>query len=228
MVLKVVSRVFAATVVGGFLAFSSVSGATAATVNVTYQGSTAFGSPDLSRYLQISSTGYNGGVFAGPFRLNGDNGMGNFVAFCVDLAQFLKSGTTYTTAASSGYGGGVDTRIGQLFSSAYAGISTRVQGAAFQVALWEIISDTGAGYSLSGGTFKVKQAAYSQAVINQANNYLAALTGATTGGYRLTYLKSAVGQDIVTVSQVPLPAAAGMLGLGLASLVGLRRRKKKA
>ena len=228
MLLKFISRAAAAVSFAGFLAISSAGTLSAATVNVTYQGSTAFGSPNLSRYVEITSPGYSGGAFAGPFRLVGDNGLGKFVAFCVDLAQFMKSGTTYTTAASSGYGGAVDLNIDRLFTSAYAGISTAIQGAAFQVALWEIISDTGSGFNLAGGSFSVTQARYSAAVINQANAYLSALTGAATGGYRLTFLKSGTNQDIVTVSQVPLPAAAGMLGLGLVRLVGLRRRRKKA
>ncbi len=204
-----------------------VAPAASATVTVTYQGSGPFGSPNLSRYLEISSSGYSGGVFAGPFRLTGTGGLGNFVAFCVDLAKFLTSGTTYTTAASSGYGALVDSNIDKLFSTAYAGISTRIQGAAFQLALWEIISDSSSGFDLAGGSFSVVNAPYSAAVIGQANSYLAALAGASGGGYRLTYLNSPRGQNLVTVSPVPLPAAAGLLGAGLLALVGVRRFRRR-
>jgi len=221
-------RMFAAVCVSGVLALSSATTASAVTVNVTYQGSDAFGSPNLSRYLSINSTGISGGVYAGPFRLVGNNGFGNFVAFCVDLAQYLTSGNTYTVSGSSKYGSSVDTNIDRLFTSVYSSINTAIQGAAFQVALWEIISDTSGSYNLAGGNFSVVNASYSSAVINQANSYLNGLTGAATGGYRLSFLQSDVGQDIVTISPVPLPAAAGMLGLGLVSLFGLRRRRRKA
>ena len=62
--------------------------------------------------------------------------------------------------------------------------------------------------------------------MTQANSYLSALSGASTGGYNISYLNSGTSQNLVTVSPVPLPAALGMLGLGIASLFGLRRRKK--
>jgi hypothetical protein len=221
-------RVFAAVCVSGVIALSTATTALAATVNVTYQGSDAFGSPNLSRYLSINSTGISGGVYAGPFRLVGSNGFGNFVAFCIDLAQYLTSGKDYSVAGSSKFGSAVDANIDRLFTSVYSSISTAVQGAAFQVALWEIISDTSGSYNLAGGNFSVDNASYSASVIGQANQYLNGLATAGTGGYRLSFLQSSVGQDLVTISPVPLPAAAGMLGLGLASLFGLRRRRRKA
>ncbi len=146
-------RAFAVVCVSGVIALSTVTSASAATVNVTYQGSDAFGSPNLSRYLSINSTGISGGVYAGPFRLVGDSGFGNFVAFCIDLAQYLKSGTTYTVSGSSKYGSGVDLNIDRLFTSVYSSITTAIQGAAFQVALWEIISDTSGSYNLASGNF---------------------------------------------------------------------------
>jgi len=194
----------------------------AATLNVTYQQSNVFGSPDLSRVVDIQSAGYTGKAKAGPFRLTGSNGYGNFIAFCVDLSKQLKNGKNYTTSANSAFGAKVDRRIDKLFTSAYAGISTAVHGAAFQLALWEIISDTGRRNNLSRGRFKVKAG---KAVISQANAYLKGLRSASTGGYAITYMTSGKSQNIVTVSPVPIPAAFGMLGLGVAALFGLRRRK---
>ena len=216
----------------------------AATLNVTYQGGSAFGSPNLSRYISISSPTYTGGVYAGPFRLAGSGGLGNFVAFCVDLTKVLANGQTYTSASVSNFGNTVDTNISKLFSSAYSGINSRIKGAAFQVALWEIISDTGRGYNLGAGAFSVQSAAYSAAVINQASQYLNGLAGATVGAYTLSYLNSGTSQNIVTVanvpgspvtppvrpgppiSPVPVPAGLGLLGLALASLAMARMRRK--
>ncbi len=220
MVVGSFKKMLGAAAVVGMLVVSSAS---ASTLNVTYQGSNEFGSPNLSRYVDITSPGYTGGSLAGPFRLTGDNQFNKFVAFCVDLTKYMTTGSTYTTSSTSVFGATVDGYIDRLFTSAYAGISNRVQGAAFQVVLWEIISDTGSGYDLKSGSFKV---ASSRAVIRQANTYLAGLAGASTGGYNITYLNSGNSQNLVTVAPVPLPAAFGMLGVGIASLFGLRRRKK--
>ncbi len=220
------STVGAVVAVGAFASVAMVSASSAATVTVDYQNaSNPFGSPNLSRYVRISSPQYNGGTRAGPFRLTGDGGMGDFVAFCVDLGKYLANGQSYTTASNSNFGGAVDTNIDKLFTSAYSGVSTQVEGAAFQVALWEIITDTGSGFDLTSGNFSVQLAGYSAAVINQASSYLSGLASAATGGYNLTFLNSGTSQNLVTVSPVPLPAAAGMLGFGVLALFGLRRRK---
>ncbi len=223
-------HVLARLIAAAGLALGLAGAASAATITVDYQGGSPFGTPNYSRYVQISSAPYSGGAYAGPFRLTGSGGMGNFVAFCVDLAKFLSSGNTYTTASSSGYGAAVDSSISKLFNSAYAGISNAVQGAAFQVALWEIITDTGSGYDLSSGGFSATYAPFSSAVLDQANAYLSALGTAPSGGYSLTFLNSGNSQNLVTVAQipaVPLPAAAGMMGLALGALLAVSRRKRR-
>ncbi len=212
--------IFAAAMAGGLFAASTVS---AATVTVSYQETSVFGTPNFSQVINIAAPEHTGFVNAGPFRLNAGNGFGNFVAFCIDLSKAIANGSTYTTASASAHGASVDDAIDRLFTSAYSGISSAVQGAAFQLALWEIITDTGSAYDLGSGDFI---ASSNMGVENQANAYLAALGGASTGGFRLTYLNSGDSQNLVTVSPVPLPAAAGMLALGLASFFGLRRRQK--
>lgn len=203
---------------------ATVAGATS--IVVDYQEASVFGTPNLSSSVTIVSPSFNGSTAAGPFRLTGDNGFGDFDAFCIDLAHYMSSGNTYTVSGASSYGAVVDSYIDRLFTSAYASLVTSVQGAAFQVALWEIITDTGAasGYDLGLGAFTATSS--NASVISQATGYLAGLTGASTGGYNLTFLANASSQDLVTVSPVPVPAAFGMLGLGLAGLFGLRRRKK--
>ena len=204
------------------LAFAATA-ASATTVNVTYQSGGVFGTPNLSQVAKINSPSHNGAVHAGPFRLAGSGGFGNFVGFCIDLAKNMSNGNAYTTATSSAHGSAVDANIDRLFTSSYASVNTAVEGAAFQLALWEIITDTGSSLGFSSGSFL---ASASGAVMTQANSYLSALSGASTGGYNISYLNSGTSQNLVTVSPVPLPAALGMLGLGIASLFGLRRRKK--
>ena len=224
---SMIKKFGAAAAVSVLASFATAPIASASTVNVSYQGSGPFGSPNYSKVAYIASSDYTGGTRAGPFRLTGDNGMGDFVAFCVDLAKYLGNGQSYTTASNSAFGSAVDTNIDKLFTSSYAGINSRVEGAAFQLALWEIITDTASGFDLSSGGFRVSWAP--AAVVSQAASYLSGLASAATGGYQLTFLNSGSSQNLVTVSQispVPLPAAAGMLGFGVLTLVGVRRRKR--
>lgn len=204
------------------LAVGFASASSAATFTATYQGSDPFGTPNLSETVSITSPSYTGGAQAGLLRLTGDNGIGDFLAFCVDLTKSLSAGSTYTTSSSSAYSALVEGDIDRLFTSVYASIDTAIEAAAFQLALWEIISDNGATYDLSAGSFI---ASASGAVMQQAAAYLAGLANAATGGYQITYLHSRTSQDLVTVSPVPVPAALGMLGLGIAGLFGLKRRR---
>lgn len=215
---------YKATIVAAVLSVGATV-SSASTVEVGYQENSVFGTPNLSGAVTITSPFLNGRVAAGPFRLTGSNGFGDFVAFCIDLGHYMSRGQTYTVTDTSNYGSDVDSNIGRLFSSAYSGLTTAVQGAAFQVALWEIITDTGSdsGLDLGDGAFT---AGANASVISQAADYLDGLDGAATGRYNMTFLANRNSQDLVTVSPVPVPAAFGMLGLGIAGLFGLRRRKK--
>lgn len=208
------------------LAIGTGSMASAATLTIDYQNSgNVFGSPNLSASAQITSPEYNGWVNAGPFRLNADGGFGDFVAFCIDLGKYMSSGQTYVTASASAWGPQVDHNINRLFNTAFAGVDTAVEGAAFQLALWEIITDTGSALNLGTGAFRVLSV--NSAILSQAGAYLAGLGGATTDTYQLTFLNSNTSQNLVTVSPVPIPAAGGFLLAAMGGLFGLRKMRRK-
>ncbi len=200
--------------------------ATAATVTVNYQDSNnVFGAPNYSGLASISSPGYSGPALAGPFRLNAGGGIGDFIAFCVDLGKHMKNGQTYVTSSTSAFGGSVDSNVASLFNTAYAGVDTAVEGAAFQLALWEIITDSGSGFNLGSGAFSVIST--STAILSQASSYLTGLSGPATGNYALTFLNSSGSQNLVTVSPVPIPAAGGFLAVALGGLFGMRKLRRK-
>ncbi len=204
--------------------------ASASTI-LSYTGSGPFGAPDLSDRVNIQSPEFNegraGGVLAGQFRMTDDapDGLGDFLAFCVDLAQTLKPGQSYSVEALP-FSTAAVANLDRLFTGFYTGVTDRLSAAAFQVAIWEIITDSDTVLDLaSGGFTAANRHGASGDVIASATALLNGLSGAGAGGYQITFLRSATSQDLITVSPVPLPGAAGLLAASVLAFGAIRRRR---
>lgn len=148
----------------------------------------------------------------------------NFTTYCVDLAQHVSANTNYTFDAMSpavyGFTATQTTLLENLWSAYFPSINSADTSAAFQVAIWEIVYDT--GLSLTSGAFDVNT---SGTVRTTAQNWLNAVSATTfvrSGpGINLVVLKSATAQDQLTNAPplVPTPATAviGAAGMFLAS-----------
>jgi hypothetical protein len=196
-----------------------------------------------------------GSVIAGPEMWHQTGGTtllgdanGDFLTFCVEINQDVHLGGTYSfytgtvqsaptpgnpIPGSSGMGATKAALLDELWDRHYADITDANSGAAFQVAVWDIVYD--ADFNLNSGNFK----AYG----NTAATTLAAtwLTDINTnntpyGNPNLIAIKSDCYQDQVTFGPpvlspppgTPLPSAASgtavaLLGLGLGRLTGRRR-----
>ncbi|CUH49057.1 VPLPA-CTERM sorting domain-containing protein [Ruegeria atlantica] len=170
-----------------------------------------------------------------------DNVLGDFVAFCLDLAAWIGRGTGYEykvtdTPFSNSVdlisNGGVQ-RIQAIFDANYSNAvatESKLTSAAFQVALWNAVYDDDWS-ATSGSGFSAKSR--SSGVIDQANAYLAAAQNYTGDKkWRLSFLESTAQpyryQNLVAVAPVPLPAAGFMLLGALAGFGLLRRRRSIA
>lgn len=210
-------------------AFGSV--AQAATVTLTYNGGTASGSAKITA-SPVTPVGGFGTYGAWGFKMTDStktlgDADGKFIAWCLDVSQWLSGGTFDITTAPFTDTFFISTaRVQRVFNANYAGLNTSnsTQAAAFQVALWNAIYDK--DWSAAGGDFTVA----SGLVQDQANAYLAAAKN--LGGphrYNLTFLQhTGAGQNLVTATPttpVPLPAGLPLLLAGLGALALVRRRK---
>ncbi len=176
-----------------------------------------------------------------------------FTAFCLDLAHEMQSGASYTAVAPNPTGDvfnavtpGQQAEIQHLFDAVYSPIllTSATNSVAFQLALWEIVTETSSTLSLSSGSFRATTPSRGFTgdpnSIAQANAYLADMQA--YGGaqrYDVTYLQGAGScskwggccqgsQNLVTVSAVPVPAAGFLLLSAFAGLGALARRRKGA
>ena len=221
--------------VGAALAAAlSAGAASASTINVSRQAD-LFGPGELRQTVKVVSPVRTQTVWAGMFHMTGDQGVGDFMAFCVDLAQALGNPGQVVEEQPLLFSQGIRDNIDKLFSSVIgdstmgAVIDTSLKAAGFQVALWEIVYETSGTFDAGVGDFWIYGNAEAKA---QANTYLSGLTGAPMGKQDLTYYFSDSNQDLVTgepaPDPVPVPAAGLLIMTGLGALAALRRRRKAA
>jgi hypothetical protein len=177
-------------------------------------------------------TNRSGSFYAGGFRVT--DGDRDFVAWCLDILDNLGlpslyeiTTTPFAGTAQGSLGATVISNIENLFEVNYAtlvDIGNNAQSAGFQLALWELVYETGGTFNVSDGTWRATSS--TSGVVAAANTYLANLGNAITQNYALTFYESkAGGQNLVSVSPVPLPSAVWLFGLGLAGLYGAGRRR---
>ena len=139
--------------------------------------------------------------------------------FCVELTQHISTGNTYTytetpLAATPGVSGTEATLISQLWgdhfnaaweSSSFTGSDSST---AFQLALWELVYDSGSNLSLSSGNLKVTSA--SSNAVALAKSWLNGLSSLSSNefatnfaGSQLVWLSNSYKQDQLTM--LPLP-----------------------
>jgi hypothetical protein len=166
--------------------------------------------------------------------------LGKFVAWCLDLEHYLApkgTATPYTvtkTPFSNSYGLSSDEmkRVQSVFDANFANVDVNddVQAAAFQVALWNALYD--GDPSAAGGTFSIKNQALGLLIIPVANHYLQdAKKYDGPKRWNLTFLESTdqkTRQNLVTVTPVPVPAAAWLMLLALGGLAVVARQRRAA
>lgn len=201
--------------------------------------------------VTLGSNSFN--TFAGQLKHTITDGIGavgstlngSHVTFCSDLLQNTSgSNKTYTVTGVENLpnwdpmGNDASMAIWNMYN--FAGASAIASGAsndlaaAFQIAIWEIVSDFDANVGLASlnvnsGGFKAKKTDGSNlgsGIANQLSSLFAAATGVSSQGSLGLYgLRSGEAQDqIITV--VPTPGVGVLAGMGLACFARRRRTAK--
>jgi len=223
----------------GLAALGMSSGANAATMHLD-------GFTSSVQSVTISNSpvsGTPGSAGASGFNFTDTSGsMGSFVAWCLDIAHWLvpvgdsqdyAQTTNPFSNSHSPTSVGLD-RVQSVFDANYGGLdaSNGDQAAAFQMALWEAAFEgDNNSMSVSDGLFQ----ASSSGSTALANSFLAnAASYSGDKNWNLKFLEvtgydvnrcSRTGQNLVTVSAVPLPAGVVLLTSGIFGFGALRRRK---
>ena len=227
--------VFKSLATASVLAFS-VGAAHAVTVSYQVAGN-PFGGNGNAGVTVDSKAGPDQTVSAGAggFSLSGDifgNGDENFVAWCLDIVRYLADDTEYEVTDTPFDEDSLTTvqviDIGRLFNTARLGLdlASDAKSAGFQLALWEIIYETGAEFKLATGNLTVTGEG---AAIAAGQAFLDNLGGNVTQSWSLVFLQSTTetgNQNLVTATPVPVPAAAGLLLLALGGLAAAGRRRR--
>jgi len=164
------------------------------------------------------------------------------VVWCAQLFVDINLNTTYNSTVDF-----ADTaqlqRVGWMMKNLVQGVTTQLQGAAFQLAIWDIIEDNGDGFNAGAG--KVYKSTSTQhptdtTVLALAAQYEAQSLGklyewvpvyhnvTVKGGTPVQELIGPIVNDGGPLSEAPEPRDAGMM-LGGLSLIGLawRRRRRR-
>ncbi|MDV7144975.1 VPLPA-CTERM sorting domain-containing protein [Tropicimonas sp. TH_r6] len=206
------------------------------------QGSSYFTGVGSSS-VRIIGNNVKGGalnVAAGGFAVKTTDGgsTNSFIAWCLDTFQYLDLGVKYEVTDTP-FAGAHDPKINaaqqtlitKLFDTAFDTLVSKlrdnVASAAFQLALWEIVNETGDTLDVMSGAFHATVVGGN--VLTDANSLLDGLAASADRKYNLVFLEAkGKGQDLLTVVPIPVPASSllllGALG-GLGTLASRRRRR---
>ncbi|MFM9873811.1 MAG: hypothetical protein ACKVQS_10145 [Fimbriimonadaceae bacterium] len=179
----------------------------------------------LYETVTINHNAQNVTVYAGAQSVSVDGGSA-INLYCIDLDHSNQAGYNYNANIVGAGSVANSAMIANLFSHAWTTINDSTEAAAFQIALWDIITDGADG--ISTGNFKVTSA--SSAITTQTATYLALTTGAGPESLNLDVYEATehgtngnLYQNLIGANPVPEPMSIFVIGTIAAAAI---RRKR--
>ena len=217
----------------------------AATISFTFNG--AVNASAVQRSLDSGTTWTAQNVGQMQVTVSSTSGFAGpvptvFWTFCVEPAQGISAGTSYTydinplqnapTNVSGGMGAIKADLLRELYGRYYSTFQqtlTVVNASALQIATWEIIRETTATYNVSTGSIQFKDAASPNpnfaAIVLAANTMLSSLNGTGPMLTQLYSIQHATNQDLAFRSEVTIPEPGTCVLTALALALAWRRRQ---
>ncbi|MFJ5447213.1 PEP-CTERM sorting domain-containing protein [Methylobacillus methanolivorans] len=169
-------------------------------------------------------------VEAGAYKGTWENGDA-FAAFCVEISQGLAPLGKWASYTEGTFSSSVENSLTSLANKYYSFVDDAVTSAAFQVAVWEIVTESKTGLNLDKGSFQADNTTdttkewvpsrflpfvgswkyttidnpESLAAVTLAQTWLSGINDDSvlaTGDYSLQYLKNGKYQDLVVFTQI--------------------------
>lgn len=220
MNIKTIAAAASTLIAGGAFAFPTM----------TYLGA------DDGRNIQISldSGSTYKTVFAGELKLKLETSASSsqsLIGYCADPRTNMSGSGYGVTITNSSVIPGVGSLLGHIVNTYAPSLALNGlddEAMALQVAIWEILVDSGGPYSVTGGSFRARKSdgnAFSAVTLGLINGILSD-SGSGVANYYQSALNAAgapKSQSILT--PVPEPATMGVLAVG--TLAMLRRRRAR-
>lgn len=226
-----------AIALAALLAANAASAGPISTVNLKMTGF-AYG------YAAVKTNVTSGYIGDGELQgLMTNNGVtSSFLTYCTDLAQSFSWNTNYSySLVANGSATGFTARqadlLGKLYILSGRDVDTTDESAAFQLAVWEIVTESASNkLNILTGNFQLVAGASNQQR-SLATGWLDSISASSAkSSFDATRLYSSVAQDFVVFTERPLtsndlngnvpePASFGLVGVALLVLVATRRRR---